>query len=72
MDEWSDYWKQGNISCLPEKNDYNFRLTLENLWIEVLSKSLNDNNRVLDLACGNGFLSHLVSKNNTDTQDIYL
>jgi ubiquinone/menaquinone biosynthesis C-methylase UbiE len=67
MNEWDDYWSQGNVSCFPDAPKLN-RLLLKE-WSEAFRLNIKENScAVLDLACGGGYLTNLLVEDyrNTD------
>ncbi|KGK00934.1 class I SAM-dependent methyltransferase [Thalassotalea sp. ND16A] len=56
---WSQYWRQGHLTSFGDDIKDNYVGTLKNVWSEVFS-ALNKDDRVIDIATGNGALVGLI------------
>jgi ubiquinone/menaquinone biosynthesis C-methylase UbiE len=68
MNEWEDYWRQGNVSCFPD--DPKLNRLLSTAWSEAFRLNIKEKScSILDLACGGGYLTSLLVEEykNTDS-----
>lgn len=57
QESWSNYWQSGVANCFP--TDHATHQLLTALWLQALG-SLDGAEHILELGCGNGFLSQLI------------
>ncbi|OUS25695.1 hypothetical protein A9Q98_11995 [Thalassotalea sp. 42_200_T64] len=56
---WSQYWRQGHLTSFGDDIKDNYEGTLKNVWSDVFSV-LNKDDKVIDIATGNGALVGLI------------
>jgi len=60
LDHWSNYWKGGRLTSLPQDFRENYEGEIESFWKSVFSE-LSSHSEILDLCTGNGAIALLAS-----------
>lgn len=66
LTEWDVFWQEGNFHCLPQDRDDAIKQQTDALWLDLLvDLSLERHDKVLDIACGQGYVIQLLAQSTT-------